>query len=45
VDLADPDPNPVDVFLYFDHPPISDRVSFSLAYNPWDHGGSGEFVK
>jgi STE24 endopeptidase len=45
VDLADPDPNPVDVFLYYDHPPISDRVSFSLAYNPWDHGGSGEFVK
>ena len=45
VDLADPDPNPVDVFLFYDHPPISDRVSFCLTYNPWEHGGEGEFVK
>jgi STE24 endopeptidase len=45
VDLADPDPNPADVFLYYSHPPISDRVSFSLTYNPWEHGGEGEFVK
>lgn len=45
VDLADPDPNPVNVFLYYDHPPISDRVSFCLTYNPWEHGGGGEFVK
>jgi len=45
VDLADPDPNPVDVFLYYDHPTISDRVRFSLTYNPWEHGGTGEFVK
>jgi len=45
VDLADPDPNPVNVFLYYDHPPISDRVSFCLTYNPWVHGGGGEFVK
>jgi STE24 endopeptidase len=45
VDLADPDPNPVDVFLYYDHPPISDRVSFCLTYNPWEQGGGGEFVK
>ncbi len=45
VDLADPDPNPVDVFLYYDHPPIADRVRFALTYNPWEHGGTGEFVK
>ena len=45
VDLADPDPNPVDVFLYYSHPPISDRVSFSVTYSPWEHGGGGEFVK
>jgi STE24 endopeptidase len=45
VGLADPDPNPVNVFLYYDHPPISDRVSFCLTYNPWKHGGGGEFVK
>ena len=24
--LADPDPNPLNVFLFYDHPPISDRV-------------------
>jgi STE24 endopeptidase len=45
VDLADPDPNPLDVFLYYDHPTISDRVHFALTYNPWEQGGSGEFVK
>lgn len=45
VGLADPDPNPVDVFLYYSHPPISDRVRFSLTYNPWANGGTGEFVK
>ena len=45
VDLADPDPNPVDVFLYYDHPTISDRVRFALTYNPWQDGGTGEFVK
>jgi Zn-dependent protease with chaperone function len=45
VDLADPDPNPVDVFLYYDHPPITDRVSFCLTYHPWEQGGEGEFVK
>ncbi|MGB7584815.1 MAG: M48 family metallopeptidase [Terriglobales bacterium] len=45
VDLSDPDPNPADVFLFYDHPPISDRVQFCLTYNPWKQGGQGEFVK
>lgn len=45
VDLADPDPNPVDVFLFYDHPTMPDRVQFSLAYDPWATGGSGAFVK
>jgi Zn-dependent protease with chaperone function len=45
VNLADPDPNPVDVFLFFDHPRIRDRVQFCLGYDPWSHGGSGVFVK
>ncbi len=44
VDLADPAPNPVDVFLFYDHPPIADRILYSLTYNPWSHGGAGEFV-
>ncbi|HTV57800.1 MAG TPA: M48 family metallopeptidase [Verrucomicrobiae bacterium] len=45
VDLGDPDPNPVDVFLFYDHPPDGDRVHFALTYDPWAHGGHGEFVK
>lgn len=45
VDLADPDPNPLDVFLFYSHPTIPDRVQFSLTYDPWSKGGQGEFVK
>lgn len=45
VDLSDPDPNPLNIFLFYDHPPISERVRFCLAYNPWANGGHGEFVK
>ena len=45
VDLSDPDPNPVDVFLFYSHPPIPDRVRFALTYDPWDHGEQPEFVK
>jgi len=43
--LDDPNPNPVDVFLFFTHPPIRDRVRFALTYDPWANGGQGEFVK
>lgn len=45
VDLADPEPNPVDVFLFYSHPPIPDRIPFALTYDPWSKGGQGEFVK
>ena len=45
VDLGDPDPNPVDVFLFYDHPPDTERVHFALTYDPWANGGHGEFVK
>jgi STE24 endopeptidase len=45
VDLSDPEPNPINVFLFYSHPPIPDRIQFALAYNPWANGGSGEFVK
>ena len=45
IGLADPDPNPMDVFLFYDHPPISSRVRFCVAYDPWASGGQGEFVK
>jgi STE24 endopeptidase len=43
-DLSDPKPNPVDVFLFYTHPSIPDRVRFSLTYDPWASGGQGEFV-
>jgi Zn-dependent protease with chaperone function len=45
VGLSDPDPNPINVFLFYGHPPISDRVRFCLTYDPWSSGGEGEFVK
>jgi len=45
VGLSDPDPNPVQVFLFYDHPSIPDRIRFCLTYDPWAGGGHGEFVK
>jgi Zn-dependent protease with chaperone function len=45
VDLSDPDPNPLGVFLFYSHPAIPDRVRFSLTYDPWAKGQTGEFVK
>ena len=45
VNLGDPEPNPVDVFLFYDHPTVPDRVQFALTYDPWSHGQSGQFVK
>ena len=44
VDLSDPAPNPVDVFLFYDHPPIPDRIRFCLTYDPWSKGQRPEFV-
>jgi STE24 endopeptidase len=44
VDLDYPDPGPIEVFLTYDHPATRDRVHFSLTYNPWASGGTGEFV-
>jgi Zn-dependent protease with chaperone function len=45
VDLSDPTPSPVTVFMFYSHPPVSDRVRFSLTYDPWDKGEQPEFVK
>ncbi len=45
VDLSDPDPNPIRVFLLYDHPAIPDRIRFCLSYDPWSHGEQPEFVK
>ena len=43
--LADPDPNALNAFLFYDHPPISDRVRFCLTYHPWAEGKQPQFVK
>ena len=44
VDLADPKPSRLDVFLTYDHPSIPARIRFALKYDPWANGGRGEFV-
>jgi Zn-dependent protease with chaperone function len=43
--LDDPTPNPIDVFLYFDHPPVADRVHLGVTYDPWSKGQQPQFVK
>jgi len=45
VDLADPDPSPLRVALFYTHPAIPERIWFALHYDPWANGGHGEFVK
>ena len=45
VSYDDPNPNPIRVFLFYDHPAIPDRVQFSLHYDPWSQGKEPEFVK
>ncbi|MGA7221855.1 MAG: M48 family metallopeptidase [Candidatus Acidiferrales bacterium] len=45
VDLSDPEPNPLDVFMFYSHPTIPDRIRFALSYDPWAKGEPGEFVK
>jgi STE24 endopeptidase len=43
--LDDPTPNRIDVFLYFDHPPVADRVHLGVTYDPWSKGEQPQFVK
>jgi STE24 endopeptidase len=45
VDLADPDPSPLRIFLFYDHPAIPDRIKYCLSYDPWGKGEQPEFVK
>jgi Zn-dependent protease with chaperone function len=40
-----PFPNRLFVFWVYSHPPIPDRLTFSLQYRPWDEGKPNEFVK
>jgi STE24 endopeptidase len=43
--LEDPSPSPYVVFWFYTHPPIAERLKFSLNYNPWNTGGTPEFVQ
>jgi STE24 endopeptidase len=43
--LEDPAPNPVRVFLFYDHPPVVDRVHLFVTYDPWSKGEVPRFVK
>jgi STE24 endopeptidase len=43
--LVDPDPNPVNVFLFFDHHTVADRIHLGVTYDPWSKGESPQFVK
>lgn len=45
VDLANPEPNPVDIFMFYSHPAIPGRIRFALTYDPWSKGEQPEFVK
>src|SRR6202050_1719531 len=45
VDLSDPTPSSITVFMFYSHPTIPDRIRFSLTYDPWDKGEEPEFVK
>jgi Zn-dependent protease with chaperone function len=45
VNLADPAPNRLNVFLFYSHPPIPDRIRFCLTYDPWSRGEQPKFVK
>ena len=43
--FVDPDPNPVSVLLFFDHPTVADRVRLFATYDPWGEGRNPQFVK
>ena len=43
--FVDPHPNPINVFLFFDHPTVTDRVHLCVTYDPWSQGRSPQFVQ
>ena len=42
--FADPSPNPLAVFWLYSHPPIAERLRFSLDYDPWKRGAAPRYV-
>jgi Zn-dependent protease with chaperone function len=43
--FVDPDPNPVDVFLFYTHPTLADRIHLFVTYDPWSQGKQPRFVR
>ena len=43
--LVDPDPNPIQVFLFYDHPTVASRIHLCVNYDPWSKGELPQFVK
>jgi STE24 endopeptidase len=41
----DPDPNSIDVLLFYDHPTTADRIHLFVTYDPWSKGEQPQFVK
>jgi STE24 endopeptidase len=42
--LVDPDPNAIQVFLFYDHPTVTSRIHLCVTYDPWSKGESPQFV-
>lgn len=45
VNLSDPHPSKFIKIWLYNHPPLDERVQFTLEYDPWSKGESPEFVK
>jgi STE24 endopeptidase len=43
--FVEPNPNPMDVLVFFDHPPVRDRIHLCVTYDPWSKGETPQFVK
>ncbi|HEU5179768.1 MAG TPA: M48 family metallopeptidase [Candidatus Polarisedimenticolia bacterium] len=43
--FVDPDPNPLYVLLFYDHPTVADRIRLFATYDPWSKGREPRFVK
>jgi Zn-dependent protease with chaperone function len=43
--LDDPNPSPLIEFWLYNHPSNQSRANFALHYDPWAHGGHGEFFE
>jgi STE24 endopeptidase len=38
--LMDPDPNPIEVFCFYQHPSVPDRIRLFATYDPWATGST-----